>query len=129
MADPEEREQSIQKQLNDLETQLNVKIIERERVIPQVLNLVEWPYLTSATFQPEFFKSPQRGVHFRNGGTPKIFSCHQSDGSLKNHFIITANVPPTDQIRQGNQRVISARLSDGVFFTKKILKMPLGRFQ
>ena len=52
MADPEKRENSIQGQLNDLEEQLNVKIIERERVIPQVLNLVEWPHLTSASSDP-----------------------------------------------------------------------------
>ncbi len=128
MADSKKREQSIQAQLNDLETQLKVKIIERERVIPQVLNLVEWPHLTSATFRPEFLRAPKEVLISEMVEHQKYFPVINPDGSLKNLFIITANVPPTDQIRQGNQRVLSARLSDGVFLYEEDLKLRLEDF-
>lgn len=128
MADPKQREESIQTQLNELEAQLKVKIIERERVIPQVLNLVEWPYLTSASFRPEFLRAPKEVLIAEMVEHQKYFPAVQSDGSLNNLFIITANVPPTEQIREGNQRVISARLSDGVFLYEEDLKMRLEDF-
>ena len=59
MADPKKRKDSIQSQLDELEKELKVKIIERERVIPQVMNLTEWPLLTSATFNTEFLRAPK----------------------------------------------------------------------
>lgn len=128
MADPEQREKSIQTQLDDLERELKVKIIERGRVIPQVLNLVEWPHLTSAPFRPEFLKAPKEVLISEMVEHQKYFPVINSDGSLKNLFVITANVPPTDQIREGNQRVLSARLSDGVFLYQEDLKMRLEDF-
>lgn len=125
IADPEEREQSINSQLQDLESQLTIKIIERERVIPQVLNLVEWPNLTSATFLPEFLRAPKEVLISEMVEHQKYFPVANPNGSLKNLFIITANITPTEQIRQGNQRVLSARLSDGVFLYEEDLKVRL----
>jgi glycyl-tRNA synthetase len=128
MADREQREESIRAQLDDLEEQLKVKIIERDRVIPQVLNLVEWPHLTSAPFRPEFLRAPKEVLISEMVEHQKYFPVINVDGSLKNLFVITANVPPTDQIREGNQRVLSARLSDGVFLYEEDLKMHLEDF-
>ncbi len=128
MVDPEKREESIQSQLKELETKLSVNIIERERVIPQVLNLVEWPYLTSATFRSEFLRAPKEVLISEMVEHQKYFPVVNADGSLKNLFIITANIVPTDQIREGNQRVLSARLSDGVFLYEEDLKIRLEDF-
>lgn len=128
MADPDKREESIQQQLDELEKQLKVKIIERERVIPQVLNLTEWPQLTSASFRTEFLRAPKEVLISEMVEHQKYFPVENLDGTLKNLFIITANIPPTDQIREGNQRVLSARLSDGVFLYEEDLKIPLERF-
>ncbi len=125
MADAEEREQSIHQQLDALEAQENIKIIERERVIPQVTNLVEWPFVTFATFREEFLKAPQEVLISEMVEHQKYFPVTHSDGSLKNVFIITANIQPTDEIRRGNQRVLSARLSDGVFLFEEDLKVRL----
>ena len=41
---------------------------------------------------------------------------------------MTADTNPTDQIRAGNQKVLSARLSDGVFLYEQGLKIPLVEF-
>jgi glycyl-tRNA synthetase len=128
MADPEKREESIRSQLRDLESQLNIKIIEQDRVIPQVLNLVEWPHLTSATFRSEFLRVPKEVLISEMVEHQKYFPVTNPDGSFKNLFIITANVVPTEQIRQGNQRVLSARLSDGVFLYEEDLKVRLEDF-
>lgn len=124
-ADAEQREENIRSQLNNLESQYQIKIIERDRVIPQVLNLVEWPYMTFASFRSEFLKAPKEVLISEMVEHQKYFPVVGLDGTLKNLFIITANIPPTDQIREGNQRVLSARLSDGVFLFEEDLKLKL----
>lgn len=128
LADPKKRRASIETQLNDLEKELKATIIERERVIPQVLNLTEWPLLTSAAFRTEFLKAPKEVLISEMVEHQKYFPVVHADGTLKNLFVITANVPPTDEIRQGNQRVLSARLSDGVFLYEEGLKSSLEKF-
>ncbi|WP_068468049.1 glycine--tRNA ligase [Candidatus Protochlamydia phocaeensis] len=128
MADPAEREEAILEQLNDLEQKFNIKIIERERVIPQVLNLVEWPHLTLSSFQSNFLRAPKEVLISEMVEHQKYFPVLNPDQTLKNAFVITANIIPTDQIRQGNQRVLSARLSDGVFLYEEDLKMRLEDF-
>jgi glycyl-tRNA synthetase len=125
MVDPEEREKSIHDQLDDLARDHQLQIIEKERVVPQVLNLVEWPYLTFATFNSEFLRVPKEVLISEMVEHQKFFPVVQGDGSLLNVFIITANIPPTQQIREGNQRVLSARLSDGVFLYDEDLKVRL----
>jgi glycyl-tRNA synthetase len=58
----------------------------------------------------------------------KYFPVAKKDGTLSNHFIISANVPPTDSIRYGNRKVLSSRLADGVFLFEQDLKHPLESF-
>lgn len=128
IADPEKREESIQSQLSQIEADLKVKIIEKDRVIPQVLNLTEWPLLTYATFNAEYLKVPKEVLISEMVEHQKYFPVINLDGSFKNLFVITANIPPTDQIREGNQRVLSARLSDGSFLYEEDLKIPLEKF-
>lgn len=125
MADLAEREEAIIQQLDQLEKQFGIAIIARDRVIPQVLNLVEWPYLTVSTFQPSYLRAPKEVLISEMVEHQKYFPSLNADGSLSNAFVITANVPPTDSIRQGNQRVLSARLSDGVFLYEEDLKTRL----
>lgn len=128
MADPKQRKATIQSQLDALEKELKGSIIESERVIPQVLNLTEWPLLTAATFRSEFLKAPKEVLISEMVEHQKYFPVVHPDGTLKNVFVITANIPPTDEIREGNQRVLSARLSDGVFLYEEDLKIPLEQF-
>lgn len=125
MVDPAEREELIANQLDLIEQRENVKIIAREQVMPSVVNLVEWPAATIATFDESFLKVPKE-VHISEMVEhQKYFPVMNADGSLKNQFVITANTNPTDQIREGNQKVLSARLSDGVFLYEQGLKIPL----
>lgn len=119
LADPTERKQVILDQLNTLESSLCGKIIERDAVIPQVLNLVEWPQATAAEFDKNFLKAPKEVLISEMVEHQKYFPVADTNGQLMNHFIITADTNPTEHIRKGNQKVLSARLSDGVFLFEK----------
>lgn len=115
IAEMKERERQILDQLDALEKAENFKIICREKVVPQVLNLVEKPNATFATFDELFLKVPKEVLISEMVEHQKYFPVTDANGTLQNIFIITADTKPTDQIRQGNQKVLSARLSDGMF--------------
>lgn len=128
MVDVSERKKSIISQLDELEKSLHGKIIEREKVIPQVIHLVEWPQLTAATFDENFLKAPKEVLISEMVEHQKYFPVINDNGTLKNTFVITANNTPSDKIRVGNQIVLSARLSDGVFLYQQDLKSKLDNF-
>lgn len=128
LASTSERKESILKQLQKLETELGGSALEIHKVIPQVLNLVEWPQLTSATFDPAFLRAPKEVLICEMVEHQKYFPIADSKGILKNIFIITADNTPSDLIRKGNQKVLSARLADGVFLYEQDLKTPLEQF-
>lgn len=128
MADVEERKTAIAGQLLSLEKEMQGKAIEKEKVTPQVLHLVEWPQLTFANFDASFLKVPKEVLISEMVEHQKYFPVLDSSGNLKNMFVITANNTPTDLIRAGNQKVISARLKDGAFLFDQDLKMPFEDF-
>lgn len=128
MADIEERKESILKQLKAIEKKTKGKVIEQHKVLPQVLHLVEWPQLTHATFEPFYLKAPKEVLISEMVEHQKYFPIAHKDGSLKNIFIITADNKPNDLIRKGNQKVLSARLADGVFLYEQDLQVPLEKF-
>lgn len=128
LADVEERKESILKQLSAIEKKLKGKILEKERVLPQVLHLTEWPQLTHATFDPRFLRAPREVLISEMVEHQKYFPVADGKGKLQNAFIITADNKPNETIRKGNQKVLSARLSDGVFLYEQDLKTPLENF-
>ncbi len=128
MVDIPERRNAILSQLDKLEKRSGGSIIERDRVLQQVLFLVEWPEVTLADFDSKFLRAPKEVLISEMVEHQKYFPVLGDDGSLKNQFVIVCNVPPTDEIRHGNQKVLSARLSDGVFLYEQDLKVPLETF-
>ncbi len=128
LADIEERSQSILQQLKALESQMEGQVLEQKRVLAQVLHLVEWPQLTYASFDPRFLKAPPEVLISEMVEHQRYFPVADAKGQLKNLFVITADNTPSDPIRKGNQKVLSARLSDGVFLYEQDLKTPLEGF-
>ena len=128
LVDVEERKQAIEKQLQELEKQLGGVALARAQVIPQVLHLVECPTLTYGTFDAAFLKVPQEVLISEMVEHQKYFPLAEPDGQLKNQFVITADTSPTSEIRQGNEKVLSARLFDGSFLYAQDLKTALEAF-
>ncbi len=125
LVDTVDRQKSIIAQIELLEKKLGAEIISREAVIPEVLHLTEWPQLTPMTFDKRFLKAPKEVLISEMVQHQRYFPVADAKGALQNLFIITANVPPTEMIREGNLKVLSARLSDGVFLYEQGLKKTL----
>ena len=128
LADIEERKESILSQLAKIEEKHQASALEKERVLKEVLYLTEWPELTAYDFDPKFLEAPKQVLISEMVSHQRYFPLEDGKGHLKNLFVITADNTPTDLIRKGNKKVLSARLSDGVFLYKEDLKEPLENF-
>ncbi|HSX04436.1 MAG TPA: glycine--tRNA ligase [Rhabdochlamydiaceae bacterium] len=128
LADVEKRKQFILDQLAKLEKTLKGKALMQERVLQEVLFLTEWPQLTYGTFSTEFLKAPQEVLMLEMVQHQRYFPLANAQGKLKNQFIITADNKPNPLICHGNEKVLSARLTDGVFLYQQDLKTPLEDF-
>lgn len=128
LASTEARKKRISTQLAALEKRVQSQALEKERVLREVLFLTEWPTLTCASFDPHYLRVPKEVLISEMVTHQKVFPLADRKGKLSNAFVITADTKPNGAIRQGNVRVLSARLADGVFLYEKDVNVPLERF-
>ena len=128
LVDSKERTESILKQIKAIEKKIKGSALEQQRVLSQVVYLTEWPQLTYAHFDSAFLRAPKEVLISEMVEHQKYFPIADAKNNLKNFFIITADTLPNETIRRGNQKVLSARLTDGVFLYEQDLKSPLGSF-
>lgn len=128
MVDIEERTQSIHKQLDDIEASTQGVVVERERVLNEVVHLVEWPRCLTGTFDSGYLKAPKEVLISEMIEHQRYFPIEKRDGTLLNTFIVTSNTKPTGYVREGNQKALSPRLADGVSLYEIDLAVPLEAF-
>lgn len=128
MVDVKEREASIREQLKKIESELKGKTEAIDRVMPQVLHLVEWPFLTTSSFDAQYLKAPKEVLISEMVEHQKYFPISGKDGKLLPAFIVVCNNKPTPLIQKGNQMALAPRLADGLFLYKEDLKTPLDQF-
>lgn len=119
--DQNARKASILSSLSKLEA----AVLYKDRVLEEVVNLCEWPKITIGSYDPSFLRAPKEILALEMVEHQKYFPLADSSGNLLPEFVITANNTPSETIRQGNQRVLSARLSDGLFLWNEDCKTPL----
>jgi glycyl-tRNA synthetase len=128
MVDINERHQCIDQQIEKMEQHLKGKVTAKERVMHQVLHLVEWPFLTVGNFDKKYLQAPKEVLISEMVEHQKYFPVINLEGELLPHFIIVCNNKPTDLIRAGNQKALVPRLADGMFLYDEDLKVPLEHF-
>ena len=129
--DPQERIQTIQKEVKIAANSVGGQAEIPEDLLAEVVNLVEWPTAVVGTFDREFLDLPPEVIktvmvtHQRY--FPILTTETKNSSPLKPYFITISNGDPakSDLIAAGNERVIRARLADGQFFYKSDLKNPL----
>lgn len=128
MVDINERKKAIHEQLNEMEIASNALIVQRDKVLEEVVNLVEWPRCIIGTFDESYLKAPKEVLISEMIEHQKYFPMEKSDGTLKNQFVITANTKSTGLVREGNQKALSPRLADGVSLYELDLAVSLEEF-
>ena len=122
-----EREASIREQVKAIEAETGLVSELPARTMEEVVNLTEYPTVMVGAFDELFLAVPKEITVDAMLVHQRYFPLFNADGSLSNKFLITSNGNPEyhDNIVDGNQRVVAARLYDAKFFYDEDLKQPL----
>ena len=122
-----EREASIREQVAAIEAETGLVAELPAKTMEEVVNLTEFPTVMVGSFDELFLAVPKEITVDAMLVHQRYFPLFNADGSLSNKFLITSNGDPAyrDNIVDGNQRVVAARLYDAKFFYDEDLKHPL----
>ena len=94
-------------------------VIPDAGLVAENAGLTEWPVPMLGSFDPAFLAVPREVIQLTMRTNQKYFACADADGALAPNFVCVANLDASDggvAIVAGNERVLSARLSDAKFF-------------
>jgi glycyl-tRNA synthetase beta chain len=87
-------------------------------LLEEIAALNEWPVPITGTFDPRFLELPPEVLITTMQTNQKYFPVKNAEGGLLANFITFSNIESTNpkSIQQGNERVVTPRLSDAEFF-------------
>jgi len=126
IVDIEERKNMIVEMINKNCSSAGEKVVIENELLDEVTNLVEYPYPIVGTFNSEFLEVPQEVLIISMQVHQRYFPILDSDGNLLPKFVVVRNgIDGSENVKIGNEKVLSARLSDARFFYQEDLKKPL----
>ncbi len=117
VADQAERACLISAQVASVADGLGCEAIIEEGLLSEINNIVEWPTAFSGSFDERFLEIPEICVTTPMEGHQRYFPVKKG-GKLHNAFIAVRNggTAGIENVRHGNEKVLSGRLSDANFF-------------
>lgn len=129
IVDQKERKELIVKEAKKCadENNLEIKFDEMEDLLEEVTFITEFPRAVLCEFDKKYLQIPAIVTTTVMTAHQRYFPLWEKSGKLSNCFITMANFVGDDfsNIKAGNQRVIAARLEDGVFFYQEDTKTKL----
>ncbi|MEK7760603.1 MAG: glycine--tRNA ligase subunit beta, partial [Nitrospirota bacterium] len=119
ISDPERRRAMIQEQIATLCQKTGFVLNQDDALLDQAVYTTEWPYAIIGSFKDLYLDVPEEVLITSMKEHQGFFSLrHKTTGKLVAHFIAVANNRVKDMglIREGNERVLAARLADAKFF-------------
>ena len=118
--DQDKRKKIILGKMNNICKFKNLKNNFNEKLLEEVVNLIEKPNIITCEFDEAYLKIPQEILIVTMQQHQKYFPLFDSKDKITNLFLLVANSSDKKgYIKAGNQRVIEARLSDAKFFWDK----------
>jgi len=103
-----------------------LEVVEDRGLLAEVAGLVEWPVVLMGEIGADFLELPPEVLQTSMKEHQKFFSVKNPKTGRIERFITVANRETADQgatILAGNQKVLSARLSDAKFFWENDLRV------
>ncbi len=118
IADYDQRQQIIHEQATSLATEINGEVQIHPALLDEVTALVEWPVAIMGSFDPTFLDVPTPALVASMQDHQKYFYVTDGSGALVPRFITISNIESSNvsRVREGNERVLRARLADAQFF-------------
>ncbi len=114
IVDQERRRRTIVEQLSTLAKSARGQLQWDEDLIEQAVYTVEYPHVIIGSFKPDYLALPKEILMTAMKEHQGYFSLIDRDGSLLPNFLTVTNmnIPNMELIREGNERVLAARLAD-----------------
>lgn len=128
LPDQEERRTAIREQLEKICKTSGLGLNADDELLEQAVFTTEWPWAVLGSFKPEHLAVPSEILITSMKEHQGFFSLRdKKSGSLAPHFIAVANNERKNMalIREGNERVLAARLADAKFFYDEDRKVTL----
>ena len=120
LLDQEERMEKILKRFSTICQTKNYSNNFNKKLLEEVVNIVENPNVLIVDFNKDYLKIPSEIIISTLQRHQKYFPLFNNKEQLTNFFLVVANkVDRKNLIKQGNKRVVEARLSDAKFFWDK----------
>lgn len=125
--DQDKRRQKMLAGIASLEKDLDGSVELDPEIINENLYLVEYPVPFFGSFNRKYLDIPEEVLTTSMKKNQKYFSVRGRNGKLVPFFVGVSNnlASNMDVVREGNERVLRARLEDAAFFWAEDLKNPL----
>ncbi len=115
--DQNKRRVFIIKEINKATNQKKIHINVNEKLIDEIINIVEKPKILVCEFNKKFLEIPQEILIITMQHHQKYFPTFDSKNKITNNFIVVADCKDKKGlVKLGNQNVVNARLADAEFF-------------
>jgi glycyl-tRNA synthetase beta chain len=124
--DSAEREAAIWQGAQNLAFAAGMEVVEDMGLLAEVAGLVEWPVPLMGRIDAAFLHLPPEVLQTSMKEHQKFFSVNNPKTGRIEAFVTVANTQPADHgvtILKGNQKVLTARLSDARFFYDNDLRV------
>jgi glycyl-tRNA synthetase beta chain len=126
LLDATERAEAIWQDATNQAFASGLEVVEDKGLLAEVAGLVEWPVVLMGEIGAEFLDLPPEVLRTSMKEHQKFFSVRNPKTGRIERFITVANRETADHgatILAGNQKVLSARLSDAKFFWENDLRV------
>ncbi|MBI1999749.1 MAG: glycine--tRNA ligase subunit beta [candidate division NC10 bacterium] len=127
IVDQDRRREIVRKLAVEAAATVKGQVVLDDDLVETVTHLVEFPTVVCGSFRPEYLELPRDVIITPMRKHQRYFPVVDAAGNLLPHFVAISNMRARDMelIRQGNERVLRARLNDAEFFYRDDRKVPL----
>ena len=116
----EDRERKITKKFEGIYKAKNLKNHYDTKLLNEVVNIVEDPHIIINDFDKKYLELPKEIIISTLQNHQRYFPIFNNKDEITNFFLVVANKKDTNNIiKDGNKRVVEARLADAKFFWDK----------
>lgn len=127
IADSNKRQQMILSQIDTIANKHNWKVAIVPDLLEEINNLVEYPTAFYGKYDPAYLEIPEEILITSMRDHQRYVDVSDHSGNLLPYFISVrnGNAEFIDNVVKGNEKVLTARLEDGLFFYEEDKKLTI----
>ena len=126
----DERKAIVRKQIEELAAKNAWTVPIDEELLEEVSSILEYPTAFAGTFDEKYLVVPEPVLVTSMKEHQRYFVVYNAKGELQPYFISARNGNDymIENVAKGNQKVLTARLEDALFFYEEDKKVPMSAF-